>query len=227
MSAGRQAWLRAWHEGAAAELRALGHHRTTYLGLDLVVPEHVFPPSPVSDLLGRCVRGEARASDRVLDMGTGCGSNAILAARTAQDVTGVDVNPHAVAAATANAARNGVAGRTRFVEGDLFAPVDGRFDLIVFDPPFRWFAPRDLLEVAITDDGYRTLTRFMTEVPDRLADGGRVLLFFGSSGDIDYLHELIDRSGLAVTALASRDLTKDDLDVTYHTFRLDQSGAST
>ena len=68
------------------------------------------------------------------------------------------MNPYAVAAAVANAARNGVADRTRFCESDLFAAVDGSFDLIVFDPPFRWFAPRDLLERAFADENYEALT---------------------------------------------------------------------
>lgn len=39
-------------------------------------------------------------------------------------------------------------------------------DLIVFDPPFRWFQPRDLLETAITDENYQSLTSFMTTVID-------------------------------------------------------------
>jgi release factor glutamine methyltransferase len=135
-------------------------------------------------------------------------------------VTGVDINPHPVAAAEANARRNRVADRTTFVEGDLFDPVDGVFDLVISDPPFRWFRPADLLEVAITDEGYGTLRRFMTRIHRWLAPDGRVLLFFGSSGDLTYLHQLIDGSALSATTLASRDLHKDDLDVTYHTFRL-------
>jgi len=42
---------------------------------------------------------------------------------------------------------------------DVFSNVDGAFDLIIFDPPFRWF-PRDLLEAATTDESYRAMTRF-------------------------------------------------------------------
>jgi release factor glutamine methyltransferase len=220
MSKARSERLRAWHDDASAVLHRLGEHHTTYLGLDLVVPEHVFPPAPMSELLGRCVVDEADPRDRVLDMGTGCGVNALLAARNARDVTGVDINPHAVAAATANALRNGLADRTTFVVGDLFEAVDGAFDLVIFDPPFRWFRPADLLDAAITDEGYDTLRRFMGGIDRWLTPNGRVLLFFGSSGDLSYLHHLMERSSLSATTLASRDLHKDGLDVTYHTFRL-------
>lgn len=81
------------------------------------------------------------------------------------DVIGVDVNPLAVAAAAANSERNGVADRVRFSQSDLFEGVDGKFDLIVFDPPFRWFRPRDLLERVFADENYETLTRFVARPP--------------------------------------------------------------
>ncbi len=220
MSASEQAVLRHWHEAASAELHALGHQHVTYLGLSLAVPPRVFPPAPMSELLGRAVVDEVRPSDRVLDMGTGCGVNAILAASRSDRVVGVDLNPHAVAAAVANAERNGVAGRTEFCLSDVFDQIDGRFDLIIFDPPFRWFAPRDWLEVAIADEGYRSLTRFMTDLPSRLNPGGRALVFFGTSGDIEYLSHLIDHAGLKSETVASRDLDKDGITVTYSTVRL-------
>jgi release factor glutamine methyltransferase len=83
--------LRRWHDAASEELHRLGAHDVTYLGLELHVPEHVFPPTPMSDLLGRAVLEEVRGGDRVLDMGTGTGVNAILAARHTDDAIGVDV----------------------------------------------------------------------------------------------------------------------------------------
>jgi release factor glutamine methyltransferase len=220
MSAEHAAALERWHRAASDELHALGRHEVHYLGLDLEIPEQVFPPTPTSDLLGRAVLAEVRENDRVLDMGTGSGVNAILAASRSHDVTGVDVNPHAVAAAVVNADRNGVGERIRFFESDVFSTVDGTFDLIVFDPPFRWFAPRDLLERAFADENYASLTRFMREVTSRLRAGGRVLIFFGTTGDLRYLHHLIDESPLHCETIASRDLTKDGRTVTYCTLRL-------
>jgi len=212
--------LRRWHEAAYQEMRRRGATRVAYLGLDLVVPEEVLAPTPVSDLLGNTVLAEVRDADRVLDMGTGCGVNAILAAKRSTDVVGVDVSPHAVTAAVANARRNGVAERTRFFRSDVFDSVKGTFDLIVFDPPFRWFAPRDLLEASCADEDYRALTRFMNQARGRLRPDGRILLFFGSSGDVAYLRSLVGANGFDVETIASRDLVKDDLTVIYWTFRL-------
>lgn len=220
MSPERAARLRRWHDDVSAELHALGAHDVEYLGLRLHVPAGVFPPAPMSRLLGRAVSTEAAPEDRVLDMGTGCGVNAILAARAGARVVAVDVNPSAVSAAEANALACGVAERVECRLGDLFGGLDGTFDLVVFDPPFRWFAPGDLLDRAFTDDGYRTLTAFFDQVPARLGPGGRVLMFFGSTGDADYFHELVERSGLSAEVVGSETMEKDGSTETYWAFRL-------
>lgn len=221
VSAEEERAIRAWHERAYTDLRAgpPGRH-VTHLGRAFLVPEHVFPPAPMSALLGAAVLAETRPTDRVLDMGTGSGVNAVLAASVSRDVLGVDINPHAVAAAEVNAAAHGVADRTRFLRSDVFDAVEGRFDLVVFDPPFRWFAPRDLLETSMTDEGYGALTRFVSGVRGHLAPGGRVLLFFGSSGDLAYLEALVDRSGLDREVAAEELLTREGETVVYRTYRL-------
>lgn len=210
--------LRRWHERSYRELRDAGERRLSYLGLDLVVPPGVFAPTPMSDLLGRAVMDEVRPGDRVLDMGTGSGVNAILAARAGAEVVGVDLNPAAVEAARANAARNGVAAR--FTVSDVFSGVEGDFDLVVIDPPFRWFAPRDMPEAAMSDEGYAGVGRFFAGVRGRLRVGGRVLLFFGTSGDQDHVLRLAAGAGMAVETVATRELSRDGTSVTYSTFRL-------
>jgi release factor glutamine methyltransferase len=214
----RVADLSRWHERAYRALAAAGERRLDYLGLDLVVPPGVFAPPPTSDLLGRAVIAEVRAGERVLDMGTGSGVNALLAARGGASVLGVDVNPAAVEAARANAVRNEV--RATFRVSDVFAQVDGCFDLMVIDPPFRWFAPRDMAEAAMTDEGYAMVGRFLTGVRERLALGGRVLMFFGTSGDQDHVLGLVGRADLHVETVASRELERDGVSVTYSTFRM-------
>jgi release factor glutamine methyltransferase len=146
--------------------------------------------------------------------------NAILAASRAADVLAVDINPVAVQCARQNAVTNSVESRIEFLQSDVFDRVGGTFDLIVFDPPFRWFAPRDPLEAAITDEDYRGLTRFMRDAPSRLNAGGRILLFFGTSGDLAYLLDLIQRSGLGHEVVSSQKLVKSDWTVDYYVFRL-------
>lgn len=77
-----------------------------------------------------------RPIGRVLDLGCGAGTLALLLAADAAQVVATDVNPRAVALGRFNAAINGV-GNIEFRSGDLFDAVAGeRFHLIVSHPPY-------------------------------------------------------------------------------------------
>lgn len=77
-----------------------------------------------------------RHSRKTLDLGTGTGVQAMLAAKHSDEVYAVDINPRAVATAAFNCRWNGCDNVT-CLEGSLYAPVAGhRFDLIVCNPPF-------------------------------------------------------------------------------------------
>ena len=79
------------------------------------------------------VRRHARS---VLDLGTGCGTQALLAAAHSEKVLAVDRNPRAVQLARFNARLNGL-DQVECLEGDFFAPAEGRtFDLVIANPPF-------------------------------------------------------------------------------------------
>jgi len=222
VSAEEAARMQAWHDEHYAYLQRVSEEGEVfeYLGLTLVVPPQVQVIESTSDLLGRIVRDEARAGERVLDMGTGSGVNAILAARNGAEVVAVDLNPHAVEAARANAERNGVADHVTIEQSDLFEAVEGRFDLVVFDPPFRWMKPRDWAEASITDEDYRALTAFFATVREHLAEDGRILVFFGTTADIAYLEQLIESNGFAFEVVARRELEKDGHAVEYRTYRI-------
>jgi hypothetical protein len=95
MSEQRAERIRQWHEGAYRRARDIadGDHTFSYLGRTLVVMPQVMPITPMSDLLGEAVLAEVKDGDRVLDMGTGSGVNAVLAASEAAEVLAVDINP--------------------------------------------------------------------------------------------------------------------------------------
>ncbi len=71
-----------------------------------------------------------------LDVGTGCGIQALLAARHSEHVIGVDINPRALNFAAFNARLNGISN-VEWRQGNLFEPVTGcSFELIVCNPPY-------------------------------------------------------------------------------------------
>ncbi|HMR21488.1 MAG TPA: methyltransferase [Micropruina sp.] len=75
-------------------------------------------------------------ADRVLDVGCGCGIQALRARRVAAHVTATDISRRALAFTELNVLLNGQGGvQTRF--GSLFEPVAGEtFDRVVSNPPF-------------------------------------------------------------------------------------------
>jgi hypothetical protein len=95
---------------------------------------HVMEPGASSRTLADfTIRHPSR---RTLDLGTGSGVQALLAAVHSRQVWAVDPNPRAVNVAAFNAYLN---GRDNVIcaQGDLFAPVEGHeFDLVVCNPPF-------------------------------------------------------------------------------------------
>lgn len=72
---------------------------------------------------------------RTLDLGTGCGIQAVLAAAHSASVVATDTNPRALTMAARTGAMSGSEFDLR--EGSLYAPVQGEaFDLLVANPPF-------------------------------------------------------------------------------------------
>jgi release factor glutamine methyltransferase len=217
--------IRHWHERAYRDGLSQGatDQSFAYLDTTIVVPPQVMPITPMSHLLGEAVLAEVERGERVLDMGTGSGVNAVLAATRGADVLAVDINPTALEAAKANMVRNRVEERVEVRYSDVFDNVAEAFDLIVFDPPFRWFRPRSLFESASTDEGYRAMTRFFREAKRHLSSLGRMLIFFGTSGDLGYLRNLITEQRFAAETVARDSSVREGRTVDYYTFRVTQT----
>ena len=162
-----------------------------------------------SQIDSRLVRPDAS----VLDMGTGSGVCALFAARLAQRVVGVDINPAAVRCAAVNAMLNDLESRVDFRHGDLFAAVAGeRFDVVLFNPPFLIGVPRDDRDAAWrSSDAAR---RFAAGLADHLEPGGAALLLLSSFGDACALFESELRSnGFKLEVFARRRFINETLTI--------------
>ncbi len=142
----------------------------------------VYAPAEDTHLVleGLTVRRGARA----LEVGTGRGDIALELARRGARVEATDVNPAAVAVASARAQAEGLP--VTFSVGDLFAPCEGSFDLVVFNPPYLPTGPRDRVEGPLNaafdggPDGLGVTRRFLAALPAHLARGGRALTVVSS-----------------------------------------------
>ncbi len=113
-----------------------------------------------------------RPIEKALDLGCGCGLQAMLASRHVQQVLAVDLNPRAVLFTQFNLRLNGIEN-VQVHQGDLFEPAAGqRFDLIVCNPPYVISPERDLLyrDSGIPINGL--VRRILSELPDHLQEGG-------------------------------------------------------
>lgn len=117
---------------------------------------------------------------RAVDIGCGAGPAAIAIALHSPlaDVLAVDINDEALRLTALNAALAG-AGNVRALHSDLLAAVDGQFDLIVANPPYLL----DPCERAYRHGGGELGAGLSLDIVrvalERLAPGGRLLLYTG------------------------------------------------
>jgi HemK-related putative methylase len=146
----------------------------------------------------------------VLDMGTGSGVCAVVAARYARRVVAVDINPAAVRCARANVLLNRVEDRAEVLEGDLFAPVTGqRFDVVLFNPPFLQGVPKD-----DADRAWRSTDvaeRFAAQLRDHLTPSGCALVLLSSFGGAAEFLQQFRRHDFKLTVAAEREYVNEKL----------------
>jgi methylase of polypeptide subunit release factors len=122
---------------------------------------------------------------RVLDIGTGSGAAglqiaSLVAARGGGVVTLSDINRRALRFSRINAAINAVRD-VAIIESDLFANIDGDFDLIVANPPYLVDPLARVYRHGGGKLGFGLSIRIVEEGVSRLSPGGRLLLYTGSA----------------------------------------------
>jgi len=113
-----------------------------------------------------------RHSQATLDLGAGCGIQALQAARHSDHVLAIDVNPRAVSLASFNAKLNGIRNM-ECVEGDLFTPAAGRmYDLVISNPPFVISPENRYVYRDGGMEGDELCRKIVSEAPRFLREGG-------------------------------------------------------
>ncbi len=180
----------------------LGHRE--FWSLDFKITPDVLIPRPETETLIEVLlkleaeaeaEGLAGQAIRLLDIGTGSGIIAVVAAREITDcrVTSTDLSPAALDVARENADTHGVSDKIDFLKGDLFSGIpETLYDFIVSNPPYieterlsdlmpdvRDFEPRTALDGGV--DGLDFYRRIISKASDYLKDGGRLVFEIGET----------------------------------------------
>jgi methylase of polypeptide subunit release factors len=157
--------------------------------LDLILGETTFAPTTISTLVADAM--DVSEGDVVIDVGTGTGVLAIIAAKLgASRVLAVDNSPEVEDVGRANAEAHGVSDRIEFHQGDLFDPIDEGIeaDVIIGDVsgvPDSLAAVSGWFPTGVGGGprGSELPIRMLREAVRRLRPGGRVFLPTGSLQD--------------------------------------------
>ena len=195
---------------------------TSFCGYEIAVNRNALVPRPETELLAEAgwnfllaAPKQSEGGSTALDFGTGTGCIAIAIAAKCPDakIVATDTSADALVLAKENAARNNVAERIEFFQGDGFAalPADSKFDLIVSNPPYipsveiatlqpevRDFDPRNALDGGA--DGLDFYRKLAIEAKPFLKAAGKIMLEFGD-GQADAIKAIFENEKWIVEAV--------------------------
>ncbi len=175
-----------------------------FYGREFKVTPAVLDPRADTETLIAAALPLARGKCRILDLGTGSGAIIVTLLAERPEASGVasDASEAALGVARVNAEAQGVSARLRLLRADWFDGIEGRFDLIVSNPPYiasaeiaglaidvRGFDPLAALDGGV--DGLGAYRRIAAGAPGYLMPKGHVLVEIGAGqeGDVRRLFE--------------------------------------
>jgi release factor glutamine methyltransferase len=169
----------------------------------------IYQPSEDSFLLEGEVRKRA-GGKKVLDVGTGLGIQARAALEVgAKQVLAVDIDSEVI--------RKLKGEKFQVRKSDLFSNVSGKFDLIVFNPPYLPHDEREDLESARATTGGKRgdelIVRFLNEVKNYLDENGAALLVVSSLTPLTRIRKVLMAKKLKEKVVATEKMFMETIEV--------------
>jgi release factor glutamine methyltransferase len=158
----------------------------------------MYKPGDDSFLMEKYVKKFVKG--KVLEIGVGSGILMKVALTKTKNVQGVDIDSEAVKYCKKL--------KLNVNESDLFSNVNGKFDFIIFNPPYlpKEEGEQEYKDLIGGEKGYETVERFFKEVGDYLEKDGEVLIVFSSLTDKEKVDEIIKKNKFKFKLLEKKDL---------------------
>ena len=161
-----------------------------FYNLRLKVDERALIPRFETEIIVDYIIKSAMKKDRILDIGTGTGAIALSLGKhiVKSLVTGSDIEDKALSLARENKEITNISN-VEFIKSDLFENIDGKFDLIISNPPYinkedydklekeLYFEPKSALYGG--EDGLLFYKKIIKKAPDYLNDQGHLIFEIG------------------------------------------------
>lgn len=171
-----------------------------FMGLEFIVNEHVLVPRQDTEVLVESVLDVLKSDMKILDMCTGSGCILLSLLKFRKDVsgTGIDISEEALKVACRNRENLGV--DAELIHSDLFENVEGKYDIIVSNPPYIRTAVIEELKEEVKfhdpfialdgkEDGLYFYRKIVEKSPKYLKQGGKLYFEIGhdQGGDVKML----------------------------------------
>ena len=166
-----------------------------------------------ADAISAALRARRRPVECAVDIGCGAGPGAVVIARALPDaaVLMVDINDAALRFARLNAALAGL-GNLVACRSDLLDGVEGRFDLVVANPPYLIDPAKRAYRHGGGDLGAGLSLAILDAALDRLAPGGTLVLYTGAAvvnGQDPFRAAVVERLAGSAVAWSYREVDPD------------------
>ncbi|MGC8630678.1 MAG: HemK2/MTQ2 family protein methyltransferase [Thermoplasmata archaeon] len=119
----------------------------------------------------------------VLEIGTGAGEVAMHCAKLGSKVTATDINGNSLKLAKSNAGNL----KIKFIKSDLFENISGKFDTILFNPPYLPGEYKEDPAIYGGKSGSDIIDIFLAEAKKHLNPEGEIYVILSSYNDIEML----------------------------------------
>lgn len=163
--------------------------------------EETYEPAEDTILLLKAALKEVMPDDRAIEIGCGRGLISLELAKRARSVIATDINPSAVRLAK-------IYG-IEVVRADIFRGLKGKFDLVIFNPPYLPTKKGEQISGWINyaldggENGRDTINRFLENLSSHLSQNGRCLLLVSSLSNLAAVKEKAKLEGFVATKVAN------------------------